>query len=173
MSLVFGGVRQLGYITRDLEGAVGLLVETAGIGPWFVRDRCLTGVINRGQEISINIKVALANSGALQLELIQPRVDEPSVYNEWLAKYPELLLVQHVSSWSENFDESYASALRSGYQAALQGATGSGRFAYFQHPDRPDFTFEVAELTEVRRTGMQQIADAAKNWDGRNPVRQR
>ncbi len=53
-----------------------------------------------------------------------------------------------------------------------EGRSSYGPFVYFQHRDNPAFIYEVTEFTRPRRRMFEQIAAAAENWDGRNPVRQ-
>jgi hypothetical protein len=173
MSLFFGEVRQVAYLTRDLDAAMRFMVQSAGIGPWFVKDRHFPEVHFRGAPCELNLRIALANSGAVQFELIEPKPDERSLFNEWLQQHPRQLLVQHVASWPENYEAVHTAALGRGYVAVLEGDTETGPFAYFQHPERPELTFEVAKLTPERRAMFEQVALASQGWDGKDPVRSR
>lgn len=49
--------------------------------------------------------IALANSGPLQIELIQQRNDAPSMYRDFLAEGHEGL--QYVAYWTEDFDRDF------------------------------------------------------------------
>jgi len=56
-----------------------------GVGPWFYVDRVQTDYfLCRGVESELEVSVAVANSGELQLELIQPRNDASSAFTEFL-----------------------------------------------------------------------------------------
>lgn len=173
MSRVFDNIRQVGYVTPDLDKAMRFMVDKAGIGPWFVVDGIeVSGVTYRGEPLELNMSIALANSGTLQIELIQQNTPQRSMYTEWLEQYPAGDLVHHYSSWSERYDEVYAEAKRLGYEAVQEGRSSYGPFVYFQHRDNPAFIYEVTEFTRPRRRMFEQIAAAAENWDGRNAVRQ-
>ncbi|HHZ72524.1 MAG TPA: VOC family protein, partial [Gammaproteobacteria bacterium] len=39
MSRLFGSIRQMGYVVRDVEQAIKHWVEVCGIGPWYYVDK--------------------------------------------------------------------------------------------------------------------------------------
>ena len=50
MSRLFGDMRQIGIVVRDIEAAMRHWVEVCGIGPWFYTDRLpVTGFTYAGQ----------------------------------------------------------------------------------------------------------------------------
>lgn len=56
-----------------------------GVGPWFYVDRVQTDYFrHRGVDSDMEMSVAVANSGDIQIELIQQRNDSPSAYKEFL-----------------------------------------------------------------------------------------
>src|SRR4029077_17026790 len=74
MSRLFGPMRQVGIVVRDIEKAMRHWVEVCGIGPWFYAEQLpLTEFRYKGRVYDIRMSVALANSGDVQLELIQQR----------------------------------------------------------------------------------------------------
>ena len=86
MSRFFGPVRQAGYVVRDIEAAMDYWSRELGIGPWFYNPR--VPIVNyryRGEAYEPHNSVALANSGFVQVELIQTRNDVPSMYRDFLA----------------------------------------------------------------------------------------
>ena len=86
MSRLFGPLRQMGYVVRDIEAAMRHWVEVCGVGPWFYAGRLpLTAFTYRGaRHDGIHLSIALANSGDVQVELIQQRCDTPSMYRDFL-----------------------------------------------------------------------------------------
>lgn len=82
MSRLFGPMRQIGIVVRDIEAAMRHWIEVCGIGPWFYAERlALTSYRYKGQDSAIpDLSIALANSGDVQLELIQQRCRTPSLY---------------------------------------------------------------------------------------------
>ena len=79
MSRIFGAVCQNGYVVRDIRAAMDHWVNVMGVGPWFYIDRVKTDWFrHRGVDSGVEMSIALANSGDLQIELIQQRNDAPS-----------------------------------------------------------------------------------------------
>ena len=187
MSVLFGPLRQMGYVVRDIEkGHAPLGQRLRRRGPWFYADRLpLTAFTYRGaRHDAIHLSVALANSGNVQVELIQQRGDTPSMYREFLAAGHEGL--QHWSSWPEDYDRLYERALASGYTVGQEGDSPRGRFVYFASEGHPGTVIEMggpdpgapAHLDQVRaaaRAGTDAIhpAPVAGATTGRPPVRRR
>src|ERR1700691_4138731 len=77
MSRKFGKIAQIGYVVRDIDAAMDNWIEH-GVGPWFYVDRVQTDYFRyRGADSAMEMSVALANSGDIQIELIQQRNDAP------------------------------------------------------------------------------------------------
>ena len=68
----FGTVRQIAYVVSDLELAIGYWVSKMNAGPFFLFEHALLeNQIYRGAPSDADISLAVANSGDLQIELIQ------------------------------------------------------------------------------------------------------
>jgi hypothetical protein len=171
MSRLFGPIRQLGFVVRDIELAMRYWAETCGIGPWFYTERFVFNSFSyAGQRHDdLNISVAMANSGDMQIELVQQRCQTPSMYREFLETSGEGL--QHWAAWRDDYDDAYAKALASGYVVGQEGELPRGRFVYFKSRGHPGTVFEFNEITPIRRRIIQQIRDAAATWDGQDPIR--
>ena len=171
MSRLFGDIRQIGIVVRDIEKAMAHWADVCGIGPWFYVDKLpVTTFRYRGQVVDdFHISVALANSGGTQLELIEQRCDGPSMYRDFLAAGHEGM--QHWSSWPEDYDDRLRQALDSGYVIGQEGESPRGRFVYLFDEGHPGTVIEMAELTPERRTIFAAIAAASVDWDGTEPIR--
>jgi hypothetical protein len=172
MSRLFGSLRQMGYVVRDVEAAMRHWVEVCGVGPWFYAERLpLTAFTYAGKHYDdIHVSIGLANSGDMQVELIQQRSDHPSMYRDFLAVHPEGGL-QHWSSWPEDYDERYERALANGYVVGQEGAAPRGRFVYFRNEGHPGTIIEMSHATPTRKRIFDAVRAAAVGWDGRDPVR--
>ena len=115
------------------------------------------------------MSIALANSGDVQLELIQQRNDVPSLYRDFLAAGHEGM--QHWSSWPENYHEIRDRALKSGWEIGQEGDTPRGPFIYFLNEGHPGTVVEMAEATPTRMRIFDQVREAAIGWDGSDPIR--
>ena len=103
MSRVFGDLRQLGYVVRDIEAAMTYWIEVNGVGPFFYIERVpLASFTYRGRPSMPEMSIALAFSGSAQVELIQQRNDAPSMYKDYLDAGQEGL--QHVAYWPDEYE---------------------------------------------------------------------
>jgi len=79
------GIIQIAYVVDDLDEAMRHYVEELSVGPWFVlRDWTPDDASYRGAPSQAPMHLAMAYNGHIQLELIQPTDDSPSVYREVL-----------------------------------------------------------------------------------------
>ena len=103
MSRLFGGVIQNGYVVRNIEAAMRHWIDVLGVGPWFYIDHLPVADFQyKGQPSPVDISLALANSGTLQIELIQQRNDAPSLYRDFLQAGHEGL--QHLGYGTREFE---------------------------------------------------------------------
>lgn len=172
MSIIFGGVRQIGYVVRDIEKAMKLWAAL-GVGPWFYKEDVGTTEFRYYGKASPppHLSIALANSGYLQIELIQQRDDAPSLYLDSLKQGGEC--AQHVAYWTvEDYDEYVSKLIQNGYVEGHGGRMGArGRFGYFLNPDLPSSILEISELTGGKGEYFEMISKEFDSWAGDNPVR--
>ena len=172
MSRIFGAVTQNGYIVRDIERSMRHWIEVLGVGPWFYMERVKTDWFrHRGVDSAMEMSVALANSGDLQIELIQQRNDAPSMYKEFLDAGHEGL--QHIAFWSRDYQSLYDRAISLGYKVGHEGQIGGekGRFAYFDTQLHPGTVVEISDISGSKGTFFEHVRQAAINWDGSDPIR--
>ncbi len=173
MSRIFGPVRQMGYVVRDVRGAMEQWVGN-GVGPWFYFDRVKVDYFrHRGVDSPLEVSIALANSGDVQIELIQQRNDAPSMYREFLDAGREGL--QHVAYWTTDYQALYDRALELGYKVGQEGCIGGpqGRFAYLDTEHHPGTVIEISDVSGRKGEAFALIRQAALDWDGSDPIRQR
>ncbi len=171
MSQIFGPIRQLGYVVRDIEAEMNHWIRILGVGPWFYAERVPVQKFQyRGTASPIEVSVALANSGSLQIELIQQRNAVPSIYVDFLAKHGTGL--QHVACWTENFDADVARAREHGLVPCMSGEVGDrGRYVYFDTESHPGTVVELSEIAGPKGALFRIIREAAETWDGSEPIR--
>ncbi|MBS0517725.1 MAG: VOC family protein [Proteobacteria bacterium] len=171
MSRLLGPVRQNGYVVRDIEKAMKYWAEVMGVGPWYyIAKPPIESFEYRGLPSEPDISIALANSGPLQIELIQQRNDAPSMYRDFLEAGHEGL--QHIAYWTTDFDASLAKCLAAGYRIGHRGQIGArGRFLYFESDGHPGTVIELSEIAGNKGKFFEKIAREAATWDGSNPIR--
>src|SRR5215510_7327524 len=148
MSALFGKVCQNGYVVRDIASAMKFWTEVLRVGPFFYIPKVKSDWFRyRGADSAVEMSIALANSGDLQIELIQQRNDAPSMYLDFLREHGEGL--QHMSYWSTDYQALYDRALAAGFRVGHEGQIGGpqGTLCLFRdagtrrHGDR-DFRYQ-------------------------------
>ena len=172
MSRFFGGVRQVGFVVHDIEAAMAHWSRVLGVGPWFYKASVGTTEFSYyGRRSALpDLSIALANSGDLQIELIQQRNGAPSLYLDSLQRSGEG--AQHLAYWTEDRFDEWCKRLRDdGYVEGHAGRMGSrGRFAYFVHPDLPSGMIELSETSGGKGEYFKRIAEAGAHWKGGDPI---
>jgi hypothetical protein len=115
--LPFTGIRQVGHLVPDLDNAVRGW-RAIGVGPWLLVDTQLAGAVYRGQASAPNLKIAFANVGELQLELIEVVGNEPSIWRD--DRDAGRFGPHHVAYWVEEFDVAIQASLDRGLAVAQQ-----------------------------------------------------
>ncbi|WP_421999616.1 VOC family protein [Reyranella sp.] len=173
MSGALGPVRQNGYVVRDIHAAMDRWIKVLGVGPWFYIDRVQTDHFrHRGRDSAVEMSIALANSGELQIELIQQRNDAPSLYREFLDSGREGL--QHVAYWPADYQAAYDAMLERGYALGHEGQIGGpqGRFSYFETEAALGTVIELSDVSGSKGRFFEKVRAASIGWDGSDPIRE-
>ena len=171
MSPIFGQIAQIGYVVRDIRASMDHWVQH-GVGPWFYVDRVQTDYFrHRGVDSGMEMSVAVANSGGVQIELIQQRNDAPSVYKEFLDAGREGM--QHVAYWTTDYQTLYDRAIALGYKVVQEGSIGGekGRFAYLDTETDQGTVIEISDISGPKGQFFAYIREVAADWDGSDPIR--
>ncbi|QGZ34560.1 VOC family protein [Stappia indica] len=171
MSRFLGAIRQLGYVVDDIEAAMEHWHKVMGVGPWYYNPKVpIEDYRYDGQSFKVHNSVALANSGEVQVELIQTRNDAPSMYRDFrLAGHRGL---QHVAYWTQDYDADLARMEAEGFRVKMSGKVGAnGRFAYFDREAHPGTVIELSEVMGPKGRMFDLIRAASEGWDGSDPVR--
>ena len=171
MSRHLGEIRQLGYVVPDIEAAMDHWSRVMGVGPFFYNPRVpIEGYHYGGQAFEVENSVALANSGFVQVELIQTRNDAPSMYRDFMQRGH--MGLQHVAYWTRTFDDDLARMLALGFDVQMEGCVGvNGRFVYFAQEAHPGTVIELSEVLGPKGRMFDTIRAASQGWDGSDPVR--
>jgi len=173
MSSIFGPVRQTAYLVDDIEAAMEHWINVLGVGPFFyLRDHAAESFF-RGAPTDMRISLAFAQSGALQIELVQQLNDAPSLFTE--SRAAGRLGLHHLAFWTRAFDTDLARHVAAGYQVVQRaGLNGPGnRNAFLEKPGALTgrIGIEISEISGSKGAMFERIAAAAQDWDGRDPIR--
>jgi hypothetical protein len=173
MSRHFGPIRQLGYVVGDIQAAMTYWTSVHGVGPFYLFAVAPVKELRyRDQATPAQMAIALGQSGPMQIELIQPLDEHPSLYRDFLLAHGGGL--QHVAYWTQHFDTLVAQAQSMGMRAVLSGFTGdaAGRFRYFEGSVAfPGACLEISELSTAKRALFDEVARASVGWRGDDPIR--
>ncbi|AYN30659.1 hypothetical protein DUI70_0156 [Streptomyces albus] len=159
----------------DLEAALQHWTSVLGVGPFFrIGVQPLNGFRYAGVPSEAAISVALAQSGGIQIELIQPLDEHPSAFRDFRRAGREGL--QHVAFWPTDFDAALMHAAERGLSVLQEGRSGSGgadeRFVYLRQEGHPGTMVELSQTCGVKGRLFAAVAAASENWDGNDPVRE-
>jgi methylmalonyl-CoA/ethylmalonyl-CoA epimerase len=127
-AIVLPPVRQIGLVVRDLEKTADFYNSTFGIGPFSsAAEWKFDDIIMRGKPTDSRIKLAFADSGPLQIELIQPLEGE-NIYTEFLRSGNEGL--HHLGFEVDNFEGMLAKFKRRDIEPIFWKNFGFMAFAY-------------------------------------------
>jgi Glyoxalase/Bleomycin resistance protein/Dioxygenase superfamily len=169
MISVFGDVRQIGFMSRDIEQSMKYFIDAWGVGPWYVMRRLKSPMVYKGQPTEPEVSIAMANAGDLQLEIVQQHNDVSSLYLDSLAATPSLH-VQHVAVWTDDLVKVRAAALDKGWRVLLETVPEGSTFV--AHPDAPAVCIEISDCSPFKNGVREAIRREAANWDGANPIRE-
>jgi hypothetical protein len=167
-----GPMRQVGYVVRDINAAMAHWTRVLGVGPFFYFERApVRDFQYLGQPSDAAASGAFSCCGSVQIELIQPLDDHPSVFNAFLQSGLEG--VQHFAFWTQQFDSCVERFTSAGAPVVQSGYTGSrdGRFAYFATEAHPGTMIEISEVQGRKAELFNHVAVVCETWDGGDPIR--
>lgn len=160
---------QNAWVVPDLEVAAMRWVDELGVGPFYVMVQDNLGdVTYRGEPAELSMRVALAQAGPVQIELIDQVSSGPSAYRDTVAEGE--MGFHHLCVWTHDIDADTAYFADRGYPAATTGGLRA-RFAYYDTRPLLGCMLEVVEHQPRIEAMFGAIAEAAVGWDGTDPIR--
>jgi hypothetical protein len=162
---------QLGYVVPDINSAMTRWTADMRVGPWFVIKR-FGGVnpIYRGAPATALCEIALGFAGHIQIELICPSDNEPSVYKEHIERRGYGF--HHFGVATTNMDSEINRLTASGYELAFTALVPTGgRVAYLDTGEALPGMIELIEADAGLNDMFTAIYQASLGWDGSDPVR--
>jgi hypothetical protein len=160
---------QLGFVVGDLLRAAERWARVYGVGPFHVMPRVEARCTYRGAQSLIELQVAVAQAGPVQVELIEQFCDRPSVYRDLFDKGESGF--HQVCTVTRDYDGKKAHYERMGYELASEMNPGSGRIAFYDTVQDFGFFTEVVEASPSFLTNLAKISQTCAAWDGTDPVR--
>jgi hypothetical protein len=139
------------------------------VGPFHVLPTITTVCTYRGTDTEIDLQVAVAQAGPVQIELMSQHCDRPSIYREMMdrggSSFHQLCTV------TPDYDGKKAHYEGLGYELASEMDERGQRVAFFDTVADFGFYTEVVEETPTFLPQLAAIARTCAEWDGTDPVR--
>jgi len=119
------GINQVALVVKDIQATVENYWNILGIGPWAIYKWEAPLVYDRtyhGKPAWAREKIAVAQVGAVQLELVQP-VEGDSIYQDFLIEHGEGL--HHLNFLVDDVDETAEILAEEGFPSLQSGHIGS------------------------------------------------
>jgi len=161
-------IRQMGYVTDDIEASALAWVKTMGAGPFFV----LPGMgfqswtyLGEPQEMTLDI--AFGQVGDMMIELIRPNGPWPNVYGNSM---PTGCMPHHHGVLVGDVEASARSM--SGEAITRAELSADTELRYFDCRDKTGLFIELITDNDESRGFFAASIEAADSWDGKSdPVR--
>ncbi len=167
-----GGVMQTAFVVADIRASIAHFQRDCAAGPFFLLNHFLSDdQCYRGAPSTADVTIAMGFVGHMQIELIQPLDDNPSVYRETISQRGHGF--HHFGIACEDVDAALPDYLARGYSLAFKAAVPTGgSVAYLEEGDAaaPGF-LELIPATPGMDAHFTAMWRASQGWDGANPVR--
>ena len=166
-----GQVVQIAYTVQDIRAAIDWWVNDGKVGPWFLLDS-FTGPEQRyrGEPTQADVAIAMSFTGHMMIELIQPKDQKPSVYQETIRQRGYGF--HHIARALEDVESERAAYEKRGYHVAFSTPVPSGGTVYYMGdgPNAPGF-IELIPATPGMDEMFTRYWRAAVDWDGTDAIR--
>jgi hypothetical protein len=160
-SCLAGGPVQIAYGVADVRTAA-LRWADRGAGPFFVREHIpVEDVEVAGRPGVLDHSSAYGQWGPIMVELIA--VHEPTS----LARAG----LHHMAYFVGSHDQAAAELAGAGFPQVFRARAGETWFSFHDARTELGHLIEIYEPTEPLRRFYAMVADAAMDWDGRDPIR--
>ena len=165
-----GEIMQLAFVPQDFEATIAHWVKK-GAGPFHVlRNNKAEWQTCYGREAYPMLDVALGHWGDMQIEIIRQTSPEKTVYTDWFND--RRAGVHHTCIVVKDIDEVRAACAEISAPIVLDARVSGTQWFYADTGGGPGTLLEVIQYGEQARGLMHMIREAARDWDGSDPVRE-
>ena len=172
MSILFGPIRQMGYVVQDIEAAMQHWTRALRVGPFYYAEGAPIHEFSyRGAASDVRASIALSYSGSTQIALIQQRNEAPSSFLDFLKAGRNGL--HHVGFFSGNFDRDLRRAREVGLNVLQTSIIGNpdGKFAILSSEDPIRTRPALIATSDWNLDLFRMVEKEAQRWDGSGPIR--
>ena len=144
------GVGQIGVVVEDVDRAIAFYESTFGLGPWDIREVGAPNVWDRGEEKQIKARLAFADFGQVEIELIQI-LEGDSLHLAFLREHGEGL--HHLGFFVKDFAAKLEQAKAMGFEVLQVDPFGQA-YAYLDTRQPGGIIFELIAPLGDRNVSM-------------------
>ena len=162
---------QIAYFVSDAEAAAHRAAQRFGAGPFFLNQEIrLAWGEHRGDPCSFVHTSAYGQWGNVMMELVQQDSAGPSPFRDMYAEGEEG--IHHMAMIVDSLPEAYTQAEALSLEIASRAVTSGGtEFAFIDTVVPLGHMLEVYERSDLLLGFYDMVAQAARGWDGSDPVR--
>ena len=159
---------QMAWVVDDLEAAATRISKAMRCGPFLMnRHIQLTDPRHRGRPQRTDFSLALAQAGAVQIELVEQHDDTPSVYRDAFPDGPPGgMAFHHVAVIVADVGQETARYNALGFDTGSSGRFGDVDFTYVDTRAAGGFMVEVLPDSDTINRFFGAVRKAAEEWDG-------
>lgn len=171
MILPGSSIMQMAWVVNDLDEAIVRFSRIHGAGPFLInRHIKIVDPHYRGHPADTDFSTAIAQAGAIQLELVQQHDDSPSIYRDIYPRGREGF--HHVAVVVPDVNAEVARYRALGVAVAFEGKFGDSAFAYVDTSAMLGHMVEILPDDATIGRFFAAIRKAAETWDGKDPARE-
>ncbi len=166
-----GQIMQMAYIVEDIQASIRWWIDEANTGPWFVLDHFWAPDQRyRGAPSKADVAIAMAFAGHMNIELIQPLDNHPSVYRDIAERRG--FGFHHVGIACADVEAERVAYEARGYRCAFKADVPTGGAVAYMDDGRNDPGYvELIPATPGMDETFTRFWRASVDWDGLDPVR--
>ena len=170
MSILFGPIRQMGYVVQDIDAAMRHWTQALRVGPFYYAESApIHDFSYRGKASDVRASIALSYSGNMQIALIQQTNEAPSSFLDFLNAGRTGL--HHAGFFSRSFDRDLHRAREAGLDVIQTSTIGGGGFAVLGPEDPVRTRPALIGLSDANLDVFRMVEKEAQRWDGSGPIR--
>ncbi len=169
---ILGPATQLGFVVRDIDAAMRHWLDVFGVGPFLCMERGVSQppatTYMREKPVLVELKLAFAFMGEVQIELIEQRNDAPSPYREFIDSGREGL--QHLGFWVHDHAKATQAVEAGGYRRIYEIYV-AGQELPIVYYDSPSLYGPMLEIVPPKwRRSREAVRAATEGRSGGDPI---
>ncbi|RPH48633.1 MAG: hypothetical protein EHM85_16500 [Desulfobacteraceae bacterium] len=147
-------VGQIGIVVPDIGKAVRYYSKYLNIKPWFRSKTKSNDVVFKGNSFHLDLDIALAFSGRMEIELIQMLTDRECIYSDIMKKQGGGL--HHIGIMANGFDKKLEQLNTAGIGVIQSGVikTVGGAVTKYAYMDTVSTCGIISEIIESKLAGI-------------------